>query len=301
MLLKDFTKLETFLMIVKEKSFSKASAKLGISQPAVTQQIKFIEDYLNTKIIERKKNGIVLTKNGEKLYAIALKLDKFLINTESEIMKIINKDVIFGIGASFSIGNYILPRYMDNIKESINNNVFIKIANSDIILDELEEKKIDLALIESPIFRDNLIYREWLKDELVVFSNTPIPKSINKNNLSKYKWVSREWGSHTKKIISELFENMGIECNEFDVQTTVSSSTAVKQTILKNPINEKQPTLAILSRCVIEDEVQQGKLFESRIQGHKLSRKFYIVYLKDRKNDPFIERVINYLLSIKSI
>jgi DNA-binding transcriptional LysR family regulator len=54
-LLKDFTKLETFLVVVKEKSFSKASAKLGISQPAVTQQIKFIEEYLDSRVVERKK------------------------------------------------------------------------------------------------------------------------------------------------------------------------------------------------------------------------------------------------------
>ena len=64
-MLKDFSKIETFLTVVREKSFSKASAKLGISQPAVTQQIKFLEDYLETKIVERKKNGIKLTKEGE--------------------------------------------------------------------------------------------------------------------------------------------------------------------------------------------------------------------------------------------
>ena len=56
-MLKDFTKLETFLTVVQEKSFSKASAKLGISQPAVTQQIKHIEEYLDTQIVERRKNS----------------------------------------------------------------------------------------------------------------------------------------------------------------------------------------------------------------------------------------------------
>ena len=74
-MLKDFTKIETFLTVVRERSFSKASAKLGISQPAVTQQIKFLENYLDTKIIERKKNGIRLTASGEELYKVAVKLD----------------------------------------------------------------------------------------------------------------------------------------------------------------------------------------------------------------------------------
>ncbi|HIO71257.1 MAG TPA: LysR family transcriptional regulator, partial [Campylobacterales bacterium] len=75
-MLKDFTKLETFLTVVQEKSFSKASAKLGISQPAVTQQIKHIEEYLDTQIVERRKNGIRLTKEGEDFYNIVLKLSK---------------------------------------------------------------------------------------------------------------------------------------------------------------------------------------------------------------------------------
>jgi DNA-binding transcriptional LysR family regulator len=57
-MLRDFSKIETFLTVVREKSFSKASKKLGISQPAVTQQIKLLEAYFDTKIIERKKNGI---------------------------------------------------------------------------------------------------------------------------------------------------------------------------------------------------------------------------------------------------
>ena len=72
-ILKDFVKLETFLTVVRERSFSKASAKLGVTQPAVTQQIKFIEKYLDTKIIVRKKNGIKLTPKGEELYKVISK------------------------------------------------------------------------------------------------------------------------------------------------------------------------------------------------------------------------------------
>jgi DNA-binding transcriptional LysR family regulator len=123
-MLKDFAKLQTFLMVIKEKSFSKASAKLGISQPAVTQQIKFIEDYLDTKIVDRKKNGILLTKEGEDLFRIASRLEKAIANSEKEILKIINKDFTFIMGSSNAIGNYVLPNYLGEIKKRINNNVY---------------------------------------------------------------------------------------------------------------------------------------------------------------------------------
>ena len=114
-MLTDFAKLETFLTVVREKSFSKASAKLGISQPAVTQQMKFIEDYLDVQIVDRKKNGIRLTKEGQMLHAIALKIEKCVGNAEKELLKIMNKNVTFVFGASFIIGNYILPRFLNNL------------------------------------------------------------------------------------------------------------------------------------------------------------------------------------------
>lgn len=108
-MLKDFVKLETFLTVARERSFSKASAKLGISQPAVTQQIKFIEKYLGEKVIERKKNGIRLTAAGEELYKIATRLEKEIHASENEVLKIINKEITFRLGASFTIGTYIIP------------------------------------------------------------------------------------------------------------------------------------------------------------------------------------------------
>nr|MBP3724022.1 LysR family transcriptional regulator [Campylobacter sp.] len=74
-MLYDINKIYTFLAIVKERSFSKASKVLGISQPAVTLQIKRLEDALQTTLIIRKKNGILLTKDGEKFYQLCLKLD----------------------------------------------------------------------------------------------------------------------------------------------------------------------------------------------------------------------------------
>lgn len=294
-MLKDFAKLETFLTVVKEKSFSKASAKLGISQPAVTQQIKYIEDYLQTKIIERKKNGIKLTKEGEKLLTIAQKLERCINGVEKEMMKIINKEMTFHIGASFVIGNYILPHLLNDIRDSIKNEVFVNVGLSEAVIDDLLEKKVDLACIESPVFKDNIIYREWAEDELVIFSKTPLPRYVKKEDLLRFKWVCREHGSHTRRMMNETFEEMGLDCNSFNVVSVLSSATAIKQTILRSEKSEEQPTVSVISRYVITDEVENGQLFESKIRNFKLKRKLFIAYLKDRKNDAFVENVVNYL------
>jgi DNA-binding transcriptional LysR family regulator len=297
-MLKDFAKLGTFLTVVKERSFSKASKKLGISQPAVTQQIKWLEDYLDSKIVERKKNGITLTKSGEELYRVALRLDKCVAGVEKEIIRIMNKELTFIIGASFTIGNFILPSCLNDIKAAIENDVLIQVELSQKVLDQLLDKKIDLAIIESPIFLDNIIYREWTEDEMILFSNQPLPKYVRPEDLNNYNWVCREEESHTRRLMSEVFEEADIDCKTFDIRTTVTSPTAIKQTVLKAPKEGKQ-TVALISKQVVEDEVENGILYCAKIKGLTFKRPFYVAYLKDRKHDAFIDKVTNFIMSRK--
>jgi DNA-binding transcriptional LysR family regulator len=300
-MLKDFAKLQTFIMVIKEKSFSKASAKLGISQPAVTQQIKFIEEYLDTKIVERKKNGIVLTKEGEDLYRIALRLEKAIQSSEKELLKIINKEFTFVMGSSFAIGNYILPNYLGEIKKRIDNEVFMNVDLSANIIEQLEDKKIDVALIESPVFKDGIIYREWVEDELVLFSNQPLKKHLNGEDLYEFDWICRNEDSHTRRLTSETFEELGVSCNNFNVIGVLASPTAIKESILHADKEAERPLVSIMSRHVIKAEIENGTLYEARLKNHKITRNFYIAYLKERKHDAFVDNVVNYLLSLNRV
>ena len=300
-MLKDFAKLQTFLMVIKEKSFSKASAKLGISQPAVTQQIKFIEDYLDTKIVDRKKNGIILTKEGEDLYRIAARLEKAISSSEKELLKIINKEFTFVMGSSFSIGNYVLPNYLSDIKERIDNEVFMNVDVSSNIIEQLEDKKIDVALIESPIFKDGIIYREWVEDELVVFSNQALKKQLTADDLLDFDWICRNEDSHTRKLTADVFEEIGVQCNNFNVIGVLASPTAIKESILHADKKAAKPLVSIISRHVIKSELENGTLFEAKLKNHKITRHFYIAYLKERKHDAFVDNVVNFLLSLNKV
>jgi DNA-binding transcriptional LysR family regulator len=297
-MLKDFVKLETFLTVARERSFSKASAKLGISQPAVTQQIKFIEKYLDAKIIERKKNGIKLTSEGDELYKIASKLEKSIHSAEKDILRIINKKITFHLGASFTIGNYVIPgKCLNTIGHAIHNDITLSIRSSAEIIEALKDRKFDVGLIESYIQDDSMIYREWLEDELVVFSNTPIPKVLKTEDLYDFKWICREEGSHTKMIVSDVFEEIGVSCSNFEVLSEVNNTTAVLQTIKRSKKDEGSPVVSIISKHAIADEVQNGELYEARIRGYRMSRHFYIVYSKENKHNAYVDNVVDFIMS----
>ncbi len=297
-MLKDFVKMDTFLTVARERSFSKASAKLGISQPAVTQQIKYIENYLEAKIIDRKKNGIRLTQEGEEFYSVVTRLEKAINSLEKDVLKIINKKMTFRLGASFTIGSYVIPgECLNTLAENIGNDVNLSIDSSDKIIAGIKDKKLDVGAIEVPIFDDSLIYREWFDDELVIVSNTQLPKFLRTEELYNFRWICREEGSHTRKLISEVFEELGVSCNTFNVLSEVSNTTASLQSVKRAKADRNQPTVTVLSKHAISDEVHKGELYESRMYGYTMSRKFYIVYLKENKNNAFVDNVVNYILS----
>ncbi|MFA9372534.1 MAG: LysR family transcriptional regulator [Poseidonibacter sp.] len=298
-MLTDFAKITTFLTVVREKSFSKASAKLGISQPAVTQQIKFIEDYLEVQVVDRKKNGIKLTKEGQMLYAIALKLEKCVSNAEKEVLKIMNKDVSFIFGASFIIGNYILPRFLNNLKDDLHNDVSINVSVSHEAIEDLLDKKIDIALVENYVANEDIIYKEWMEDEIVIFSNQRLPKKATAEDLLSYKWVCRNPDSNTRQIFKENLEKANFpDCDTFDVTSEVTSATTIVQTVLHSD-KKLTPTVSVVSKNAIESLLKSGALFESRINNQKMIRKLYIAYRKEKKNDVFINNVVDYLLKVK--
>jgi DNA-binding transcriptional LysR family regulator len=137
-----------------------------------------------------------------------------------------------------------------------------------------------------------------VEDELVIFSNQPIPKNLRKEDLYKFDWICRDENSHTRKLTSEVFEEIGVECSSFNVIGVVASTTAIKEMITHSPKNGR-PVVSVVSRHVVSDEIENGTLYEARIKNYKITRKFYIAYSKERKHDAFIDNVVNFLLSIK--
>ncbi|MCP4971278.1 MAG: LysR family transcriptional regulator [Arcobacter sp.] len=295
---KDFAKIESFLTVVREKSFSKASSKLGISQPAVTQQIKFIEDYLGMKILERKKSGITLTIEGKKLYAIAQKIEKSVNSAEKEILKIIKKDIDITFGTSFIIGNYIFPKLLKNLEKSINSCIKLDIAVSNKVIKNLLDKKIDIALVDNYIANEDLLYREWREDEIVIFSNQKLPITSKTSDLISYKWVCSHSDLNSSLIINESMKKPNKSAfDSIDFTSDFANAGEIIDNILNSNKNDT-PEVSIISRSAIETSLKDKTLYESKIGNTKITKKLYIAYRKESKHDAFIENVVDYILKI---
>jgi len=286
MLIKHLDKIYTFLIINKENSFSKASRVLGISQPAVTQQIRNLENFLGVTLFERRKKGVILTKEGQNFLNYAKEFEKFLNNLDKKLYDFMHSDSPFLIGASQTIGTYVLPSYIKYFKNLINKDINLIIKNNDEIIDDIKKGFLDIGFVTKKNIEVNLA--KWKEDELVVFSNKPLPRVLELDDLREYKIICREENSSTREFIREQFDRFNLNCDDLNVVSIVHNSTALKYTIL----NSNEQFVSIISKVVIEEKLKTKRLYFSKLKGVSLKRKIYIAY-KDESSE--IQALINFL------
>ena len=287
-------KLETFVAVAEIKSFTKASEILNITQPAVSQHIKFLEDYYGVAFIKKSGKIIKLTEEGKILYKYAKELNKIYINLEQEFRNKDSINKIYHVGASMTIGGYILPYILADYKNCYKNiDILLQVNNTEEIIQKLLNRKIDLALIEGNFDKEKFKYTKYKTDELVLavsyLHEFAKHKSINVEDILKGKLILREKGSGTREIFENKISELGYDLKDFKPYMELGSISAIKSLI------EANLGYSILSKETVKKEVALGKIKIVPIKGLKIFRDFNFIYLKE-SNEEFVENFTSFCL-----
>lgn len=269
----DIRKLEIFFAVAKELNMTRASKKIFLSQPAVSQAIKELERELKVKLFDRINKKIYLTYEG----TIFLKYVSRIINLfEESKLAVLNKTGI-KIGASTTIGIYVLP---DIIKKFLEVNkhfdISLKIENTANIVNRLYENQIDFAFVEGMVFDENIVKKKVMADELVfICSKTHSfgAKTVNINEFLKEKLIMRETGSGTRQIFEEeLLKNEIIAPIAFELGNTEAIKKAV----------EANMGISCVSKKTVEKELKENRLVQFDLEHIRIMRDFYLLIHRDK-------------------
>jgi DNA-binding transcriptional LysR family regulator len=205
----------------------------------------------------------------------------------------------FRLGTSGTIGTLILPgEPLLRISKRLGRTVQLTIDTCDKIIEGIKNKTLDLGLIESPIFDDDLVYREWMEDELVICSNMPIEGSLDTDTLSRCKLLCRSEDSPTRHFINDCFEEIGFSYDTFYALTEIDNASAAIQGLKWAKPDPEHPTVAIVSQLAVENEVHKHLLYQARIENRPMMRKFYLIYDRNESSlKAYTEDIIRYLQS----
>jgi len=280
--------LRIFCRVIEEGNISKISRLEYISQPAVTKQIRQIENYYNTLFLNRERGILTPTEAGQALYPFARKIVDIFQQSQTAVNETIGKkEVLLNIGASYTIGDYLLPEAMGKFTKKFPQYLFsLTTGNTPQILESLKKQEIDIALVESD-FNDEMLKKEvFAKDKLILTVSTDHRWKdrdfINSSELIQEKMIWREPESGTRVII----ENALKEANVFkEISSTMElgSIESIKKAV------EANLGISLLSTLAVKLELKCETLQEIPIKNINLVRDLFIV----REPKRFSKQVVN--------
>jgi DNA-binding transcriptional LysR family regulator len=291
----NFKQLEAFLWVTELQSFTKAARQLYMSQPAVSFQIKAIEENLEVDLFQRGDKKVILTEAGRLLYPEAKKMIKHYNKIKAGLDDL--KGLKTGnlvIGASTIPGEYVMPLLIGGFKELYPGiQISLKIAGSGLVTRWVREREIDLGITGIPVEGDGIECTPWLQDEMVLIVNQSHPWAqkgvINLDELKNGVMILREKGSGTRRSLEMILEEKGIQLDDIPKGMELGSTRAVITAV------EAGLGVSIVSRYAVKDVLQLKRISEVQVEGLNLNRAFFIIKLTQSIGGFVTEEFCKYL------
>jgi LysR family transcriptional regulator, transcriptional activator of the cysJI operon len=266
--------LKVFVTVIEQKNFSRAGDILNLSQPGVSLHIRNLENELGTKLIYRSPKQVQITEPGKILYRHAKQMLNHYETAKREINEFNN--VVSGtmkIGASFTIGEYYLPKVLAEFAAQYPMvDIQIIISNSNDVIQGIRSNKLDIGLIEGETEYKDIDVRPFMNDEMIVVVPPDHPLSqmdlIEGDMLQNQTWVLREQGSGTRTYSDKLLSSLELNIKKTFIFTSIQG---VKEAVMAGL------GIALLSRLTVQKELKSNELKTFHLKNEPIIRPFSIV------------------------
>ncbi|NEV62452.1 selenium metabolism-associated LysR family transcriptional regulator [Thiorhodococcus minor] len=286
-------RLQVFHTVARLLSFTKAAETLHMTQPAVTFQVRQLEEHFNTRLFDRTHNRISLTEAGRVVYASSERIFELYAEMENAVREITGEiSGALTIGASTTIAEYMLPTLLGDFKERYPDvTIHLKVANSEGIVSMVESNAIDLGIVEAPVANKNLVVEVCKQDQLVAIVPPDHPlaalEEVEVKRLLEYPFICREEGSGTREVISDYLQ-IQPSCNTaLKVAMELGSPEAIKGAV------EAGMGVSVVSRATIQKELRLGTLVALQLSP-PLERPFSFVHQKQKFRLRVMEELLEF-------
>ena len=286
-------RLQVFHAVAKHLSFTRAAETLFMTQPAVTFQIKQLEEHLNTRLFDRAQGRISLTPAGqvaleyaERILALSAELDTRLKEMSGQAAGPLL------IGASMTVGEYVLPQLIGKFKARFPAVVpTLFVGNSEAVQDRVAERTLDLGFIEGDSHLSTLQSEVCCEDELQVVCapSHPLAKEAGAlpTSLTQHPYISREAGSGTRAVVDRYLQQAGVSPELMNRVVELGSPEALKGLVATGM------GFAIMSHVIAAKELQLGQLVQVPLRP-PLIRNCSVVYPKERFRSNLVSAFLQF-------
>jgi DNA-binding transcriptional LysR family regulator len=292
----DNFRIRVFRAVAHHLNFSRAAEELLLTQPAVTQQIKALEDEFGVPLFDRGGGHISLTPGGKALLPFA------------EKMKVISDEAVaavagaygqqageLSLGASQTIGQYLLPNLVAGfLRANPKVRITARSGNTDAMLEALVAREIQLALIEGPEQRKDVHIEPFMEDHMVLVvpaSHEWADNTVDLAELKEQPLLMREFGSGSRRVLEQALTASGLKNKDLKVSMELDSTEGLLSAV------EAGLGVTFVSRWAVRNQLSLGTLKLARIRSLKLSRRFSMAYPAGPEPTGGVGAFRNFLLS----
>lgn len=278
-------RMDTFLAVCRKMNFTKAAQELNITQPAVSQHIRFLEEVYQVRLFEFKGKKMFLTQEGRMLqnFAMTMKHDDIFFRKELRELGNSNKKLVFG--ATLTIGGFIITKYVaEFLKRYPNTDIQMTVANTHELLELLNTGKVDFALIEGYFRKKEYDYLVYSREPYICvcgagYSFQKEPRLFE--DLLGERLIVREPESGTREVLERFMESRNLSMEEFHHQSEVSSINVIKYLAISGC------GITFLYETAVKKELEEGTLRKVELEDFQMTHDLTFVW---RKGSIFADR-----------
>ncbi len=273
-------RLNTFLTLCELRNYTKTAKKLFITQPAVTQQIKYLEHHYGVSLFKYENKNLVLTPAGKELHSFALTLVK---DCEKITQQLSNskQNMSFKFGATLTIGQYVMPNILEYIfKKNPNTCLSMIVDNTSVLLKLLNEGKIDFAIIEGNFNKSEYSHELFSMEDFIGICH-PNSKYANGlfslDDLFNDTLILREKGSGTRDVFEQLLYEQNLCIDSFKSICEIGSLPAILSLVSSNC------GISFMYKKAAQNYINSNTVSSININGLPIKREFNFVWLKNSR------------------
>jgi DNA-binding transcriptional LysR family regulator len=278
----DTRQLAAFCAVVERKSFSEAAERLGVTQPAVSLQIRSLEQRLGRQLLDRSGRRVEPTEAGLRLYASAQRV----LAAEESLFEELQSDEqgaldgTLELGASTGPGGTVVPLLLCEFQE-LHPNVRVRLSVSDTqtVIDQVAERELELGIVGAGRRHRGVTFEPFFRDEVVLACSAQHPlagKALSLDQLKGEPLIVMQDGAGVRQVIEDELRKVGMRLRDLDVRMELGLQESVRSAVLAGH------GVAFISRLAIEADIVAGTLATARVRGLDPAREIFLARASGR-------------------
>lgn len=288
-------RLQIFHAVARYGSFTRAAEHLYMTQPAVTFQIKQLEEHFNTRLLERGHGRVALTSAGEIVLAYAERILDMTEELESRVAEITDElSGVLNIGTSTTIAGYWLPQLLEGFKRTYPKVMpRVVVGNSQLTEDRVASRDLDIGFIELTGEEPGVERRTAAHDEVLMICRPDHPLAnkafVTAGDLIDYPFITRDPGNAVRILAESFFEDAGFNLEQLTICAEIGALATVKHLVAEGL------GYAIASRASIQRDLNEGSL-KAVSMWPKLFTPLEVIVPKDKFRSRLITTMADYAI-----